>query len=49
MTDEPFRPARGPILWWLRATGFGGPATEHGWTVIDDAQASAMLIRKSER
>jgi hypothetical protein len=24
-------------------------AFEHGWTVIDDAQASAMLIRKSER
>jgi putative DNA primase/helicase len=24
-------------------------AFEHGWTVIDDTQASAMLIRKSER
>ena len=24
-------------------------AFEHGWTVIDEAQASAMLIRKSER
>lgn len=24
-------------------------AFEHGWTVIDDTQASSMLIRKSER
>ena len=24
MIDDPFRPARGPILWWLRATGYGG-------------------------
>jgi hypothetical protein len=22
---------------------------EHGWIIIDEAQASAMLIRKSER
>jgi hypothetical protein len=24
-------------------------AFEHGWTVIDQTQASSMLIRKSER
>lgn len=24
-------------------------AFEHGWIVIDEAQASAMMIRKSER
>jgi hypothetical protein len=24
-------------------------AFEHGWVVIDDTQASSMLIRKSER
>jgi hypothetical protein len=24
VSGDPFRPARGPILWWLRATGYGG-------------------------
>ncbi len=24
MTIDPFRRARGPLLWWLRAAGYGG-------------------------
>lgn len=48
MTDHPFYPARGPILWFLRSAGYGGVTMPWGRAYLVPSRLYDVALRAHE-